>query len=108
MSLIHILVNEVLSLLMSDINALKIMTDNWERPTWVRMKYSRTALETILNRWDDGSSIEGLIQELMLLKKPEEWEQWIQISEQKGVRVDIWRVQTDKRTQISRSEGYTA
>ena len=54
------------------------------------------------------TSIEGLIQELMLLKNPEEWEQWIQFSEQKGVRVDIWRAQTEKRTHISRSERYTA
>jgi len=108
MSLSHILVTESLNLLMSDISVLKLVIKNLERPSWARMKYSRTALDTILNRWDDGSSIELLIDELLLLKTPEKWEQWIQISEQQGVRVDIWEAQTGKESQTSGSEWYRA
>ena len=106
MSLFHILVTESLNLLMSDISVLELVIRNLERPSWARMKYSRAVLDTILSRWDDGSSIERFIDEVLLLKTPDQWEQWIQMSEQKGVRVDIWRIQTEKETQICWSEGY--
>jgi len=108
MSLFDVLVTEVVLLLWSDSRVLKLMIENLEEPTWFRMKYSRAALETILSRWDKGSSLEKLIDELMMLKTPEEWEQWIQMLEKKGVRVDIWMAQVKGITKISRSEAYSA
>jgi hypothetical protein len=81
MSLFDSLAADMLNLLISDISVLELVIKNLEIPVWVRAKYSRTALETILGRWDQGSSIEKLIDKLMILKTPEEWEQWIRLSE---------------------------
>ena len=89
--LIHFFQFKLRKFINNEIHVLRLFINNSKKSKWFRKKYSRTALETIFNRWQDDSPFEKLIKDIVHLTNLEEWQQWIDISEQKGIRVDIWR-----------------
>lgn len=104
MSLFRSLVIQLLNTLMNDSRVLELVLENSKRWTWMRMKHSRTALDTILSRWREKTAVEGLIEEVLQLNTPAQWEQWIQLSEESGVRLDIWKAYRAGSTEISQSD----
>ena len=91
------LVLQMLNLMSSDAFHLNMIRLEMENPAWLRRKYRKAALDIILNRWCDDESISQLVDELLQLTTPGQWKQWVQESQQMGVRVDIWKKQVEMR-----------
>ena len=71
MSFLRTLVRDLVLLLTRDKMDLKSISRDMKMPGWCRRKHSQRALDDIQKRWLEDESVTTLIDELVMLRTPE-------------------------------------